>query len=261
MQYIPQSETLGKMTSVPDKLIECQSCIDRKANFLTASTEASSNEGSIHDDTSSEASIDDAIINTPSKVPSTPNLLLALNELQKELSPQDPKQCLHNLVVLLGKAQAKAVEAYMENDTVLDTLPTEIGAIVLAIIALFKLDGRLPGASGGCGDECKQEFKKSGGIEVALRAMDTMQAMQTLLTSSPINDEAIQALAYMLSLLVDKPWEDTAKNDEVLLGGGSHPALLRYAETPSENELSSHMLANCRTDFEACLRYGEIVRM
>jgi len=168
------------------------------------------------------------------------------------------KQCQHNLVVLLGKAQENSVLKYMEDSIVCDTFPTEAKAIALATVALFKLDGRPPKSFGEYGTECMQEFKKRAGIKIALRALDTIEITQILFNANRTNHEAMQALGYMLSLLVDKPCTVHAEDAESFLNDGGQLLLKRYQSNPLESEVTSDMLLHCRPVLEACLQYGRI---
>jgi len=168
------------------------------------------------------------------------------------------KQCQHNLVVLLGRAQEKAVHSYMEDSTVFDTLPMEAKSIALATVALLKLDGHAPEYFGPYSATCLQEFQKSGGIKIALKALDTLEAMQTLLSASCQNQEAMQALGYMLSLCMDKPFEVNIESNKCFIDNQEPLLLMRaLAEDGSESEVPVNILCHCRPVLEACLQHRE----
>lgn len=164
------------------------------------------------------------------------------------------RQCQQNLVVFLKKAQEKASQSpkspksqtfLLEGDMENDEASKEVRAIALATAALFKLKEY--------STECKQEFKNSGGIVVALEAMEV--------ETSGINCEAMQALAEVLSLFVDSPWGRNVNNVETILENGGHVLLARYVESIVKDDVSGDMLLPyCRTILEACLRYGKDVK-
>lgn len=162
---------------------------------------------------------------------------------QLAIEVEDLKQCQQSLVALLRKAQEKAAQSFWESDTENDKASKEIVAIALATVALFKLEEYAT--------ECKQEFKNSGGIVVALKVMDT--------ETSGIKWEAKQALAWVLALFVESQRGHNVDNIETILESRGNLLLARYVENASKYAVPRDMQAHCRTVLEACLRYGKEV--
>lgn len=150
------------------------------------------------------------------------------------------KQCQRNLIMLLKKAQEKAARIFAEDGMECDTSSKEAKAIALATVALFKLESYAP--------ECKQELKKSGGVAIALKAMDT--------EASGIKRDAMQSLSWMLSMFVD----DSPDNVQSIIATGGTFLLVRYVEDASKYDVSKDMQAHCRALLEACLQHGTEVK-
>jgi hypothetical protein len=150
------------------------------------------------------------------------------------------KQCQRNLVELLKKAEEKAAQTFAEDGMECDTSSKEAKAIALATVALFKLENYAP--------ECKQELKKSGGIAIALKAMET--------ETSGIKRDAMQSLAWMLSMFVD----DSPDNVQSIIANGGTFLLVRYVEDASKYDVPKDMQAHCRALLEACLQHGKDVK-
>jgi hypothetical protein len=150
------------------------------------------------------------------------------------------KQCQRNLVELLKKAEEKAAQTFAEDGMECDTSSKEAKAIALATVALFKLENYAP--------ECKQELKKSGGIAIALKAMET--------ETSGIKRDAMQPLAWMLSMFVD----DSPDNVQSIIANGGTFLLVRYVEDASKYDVPKDMQAHCRALLEACLQHGKDVK-
>lgn len=150
------------------------------------------------------------------------------------------KACLRNLVTLLQKAQEKGAKTFAEDSMECDPASKEAKAIALATVAIFKLQGHAT--------ECKEEFKKSGGIAIALKAMETQD--------SGIKRDSMQALALLLSLFVD----NSPDNVESFIAGGGTFVFVKYVEDASKYDVPKEMQTHCRAVLQSCLQHGLMAR-
>jgi len=163
---------------------------------------------------------------------------------------RDLRQCQSQLVTLLKQAQERAAVSvkgpqrqFGDEETPhmeCETSSEETKAIANATIALFKLENH--------GFECKDEFKKAGGIDISLKAMDKGLSEHI---NSGISHEAMESLAQLLLLLLD----GHPDNIESIIASGGHFTLVPYVADPTKHNIPKDMHGHCRAVLEACLQY------
>lgn len=160
----------------------------------------------------------------------------SLSSGQVVIAAETMKQCQGRLVGLLKKSQEKAATVFREDQLECETSSNVARAIALATVALFMLEAHAT--------DCKHSLNKSGGVAVALKAMQTETSGMTMKT--------MESLALMLSLFADTP-----ENIAALIAQGGSFALCPYVEAPKTHDVSEDMQSYCITVLQACLAHGE----
>jgi len=155
------------------------------------------------------------------------------------------KQCQRHLVEWLRKIMENAA-SFMQDDNNFPCSKRPAGcgpsskeakAFALATLALFKLDKY--------SSVCKDEFKKSDGVALVLKAMDK--------DKSGIRREAMKSLAVVLNEFVD----NAPENIESIIACSGTYKLIPYLEDPVKYDVSTEMLIQCSALLETCLQSGK----
>jgi len=110
-----------------------------------------------------------------------------------------------------------------------------VNAVTLALTSLFWLE---PHAT-----QCKRELGRSGGIRVALKALQAKYDTTSTRT--------LESIALMLSLFAD-----SGENVSTIIAHGGHLGLIHFVEEPQAHDVSKDMHGHCITVLQACLAQG-----